>query len=318
MEANSYDKKWFNNVLRLKNFYVIQGRLPRRDEDLYMYNWYKKCDYLYRKGELGGNRIAYVNINFPNMFKIIEKGSNSSTKKLAPNVNDTEITKYLQGIVRNGYIKRVYSSKIYSVDDYIKYLRSKELSYILTPIDWYVLGIKYPNVFSGVNYGYYKLVCTNCFKRVDELDVSREKRLKCKNFSEVTHLNYIFIHTNTGIVFRDVYSFRGVDGSFGINLSLLKPSVICCLKNYKGIIDKDNFNELVLYLKELYGVGIDVFKLKYLEGTGSFALTARKYDVEVERVKNVVKDFILRYILKIGYHVLGVRRSDGFYGYDKL
>lgn len=80
---------------------------------------------------------------------------------------ESQVYRLIKGKFGEEVAEPYKNADIGSVDSFITNLKTKGSNYILTLVDWYILSIKYPKVFTGENYGSYKLL----FDGIDLKDV---------------------------------------------------------------------------------------------------------------------------------------------------
>ena len=165
-------------------------------------------------------------------------------------------TYFIECIARNygkDVAKELSDKGIIDANKYIDNLFSKGKDYIVTPMDWYALSVKYPNVFLGVNYGFFRIM----YGSEDIRKILPKKILNCYHGTIPRILQYFEERKEPWVYYLDVLS-----ENLGccINFSMLCSGVSTCLKKLKQEVGDERFNLIYNMYSDYYGLGTDVFK----------------------------------------------------------
>lgn len=273
-------------------------------------------DTLYKDDSLEKVRGKILNMYIPQMCMY-----NSDTTLSGDKYQETEFngsSSLEKELFENvGFYNRSFYDKngIASVEDYIKYLRKRPVGYILSPVDWYVLGIEYgTGLFSEENYGYYRVLFSSPVDRYDvynslgNYDSDGELKSKIDN--------YVSMSNNTLIVFRDVNTFID-DGEIGVDLS--KLNLICKLALFDSnfIVDvRDNV------FPKMFGMG---YSLKDYQNLVSecgimnlMALESYKNCCDVPMLYESMKNFYNKHRDLILGDIIGYKKDGVFYSLNSI
>ena len=172
--------------------------------------------------------------------------------------NDKDYILFMEDIQK---IQDESDCKEVTLDGYLSYIR-KDSMRLLSKVDWYILGLKYPNVFNLDEYGCYNLLfCSKWYKgkrgtkpQHGYLYWSRTKNHK-KVVQDVTNkLSRIDYH----LVFTDLDCFKGemMDTyRVGINISNMYAVMNNCLTLFCGMNSEIPYDKFLRSLKKYYNYG---------------------------------------------------------------
>lgn len=320
-------------VCRMKNFYDYHERFPTLKDNRILRNWLVEVCLKNYNGQLSDEEQKCINENFPDMFELADIEviwARNKTYKPREEINYREEECEIEGLLRGKIaitriFKLIEEEKVYTIDDYIeKIINGKKLNSPLSIVDWYILSIKYPEVFNGWNYGYYNLVCNSCicdvaigngvvdyilsdiksWKNIDDnlINWVSDSNVECEK-------NFVLLDHRIGCI--------ELVGNFKVcfdleNIQNVVPELI---KRYTkkdiGIAE-----ELSDYLKIYFGVGIDVFTLP------DMSLDFNKSDNKL--TLSEIKDYIgmkevyyYEDALKAGFYIESIETGDTYY-FNKL
>lgn len=172
--------------------------------------------------------------------------------------DDKDYTLFMEDIQK---IQDESDCKEVTLNGYLSYIR-KDSMRLLSKVDWYILGLKYPNVFNLDEYGCYNLLfCSKWYKgkrgtkpHHGYLYWSRTKNHK-KVVQDVTNkLSRIDYH----LVFTDLDCFKGemMDTyRVGINISNMYAVMNNCLTLFCGMNSEIPYDKFLRSLKKYYNYG---------------------------------------------------------------
>ena len=165
-------------------------------------------------------------------------------------------TYFIDCMTRNygkDYAKGLMDKGITDANKYIDNVYSQGKDYIVTPMDWYAFSVKYPNVFSGHNYGFFRIM----YGSEDIRKLLPKKILNCYHGTIPRLIQYFEERKEPWVYYLDVLS-----ENLGccINFSMLCSGVSTCLKKMKQEYGDDRYNLIFNMYSDYYGLGVDVFK----------------------------------------------------------
>ena len=188
-----------------------------------------------------------------------------------------------------------------TLDGYLSYI-CKDSMRLLSKVDWYILGLKYPNVFNLDEYGCYNLLfCSKWYKEKrgtkpqhGYLYWSRTKNHK-KVIQDVTNkLSRIDYH----LIFTDLDCFKGemMDTyRVGINIPNMYSVMNNCLTLFCGMNSEIQYDKFLRSLKKYYNYGC-------IDGENIDISDVLGYDDLVK----ILDDFFSWYYEEILYKIIGV------------
>lgn len=207
-------------------------------------------------------------------------------------------TYFIDCMTRNygkDYAKGLMAKGITDANKYIDNVYSQGKDYIVTPRDWYAFSVKYPNVFSGHNYGFFRIM----YGSEDIRKLLPKKILNCYHGTIPRLIQYFEERKEPWVYYLDVLS-----ENLGccINFSMLCSGVSTCLKKMKQEYEDDRYNLIFNMYSDYYGLGVDVFKkdFKLL----SLRELCEKYGRDVKDVKRDLLAFS-KYKKSISQMVMG-------------
>ena len=207
-------------------------------------------------------------------------------------------TYFIDCITRNygkDYAKSLMDKGITDANKYIDNIYSQGKDYIVTPVDWYAFSVKYPNVFSGYNYGFFRVM----YGSEDIRKLLPKKILNCYYGTIPRLIQYFEERKEPWVYYLDVLS-----ENLGccINFSMLCCGVSTCLKKMKQEYEDDRYNLIYNMYSDYYGLGVDVFKkdFKLL----SLRELCEKYGRDIKDVKRDLLAFS-KYKKSISQMVMG-------------
>lgn len=207
-------------------------------------------------------------------------------------------TYFIDCMTRNygkDYAKGLMDKGITDANKYIDNVYSQGKDYIVTPMDWYAFSVKYPNVFSGHNYGFFRIM----YGSEDIRKLLPKKILNCYHGTIPRLIQYFEERREPWVYYLDVLS-----ENLGccINFSMLCTGVSTCLKKMKQEYGDDRYNLIFNMYSDYYGLGVDVFKkdFKLL----SLRELCEKYGRDVKDVKRDLLAFS-KYKKSISQMVMG-------------
>lgn len=229
-------------------------------------------------------------------------GSNQLEKELFENVGFYNKDFYAQNDIK-------------SLEDYVNYLRERPSGYILSPVDWYVLGVEYgTELFSEENYGYYRILFSST---VDRYDIYNNSSFSGYDGEIKEKINdYISLSANTLIIFRDVNNFIE-EGKLGVDLTKLK--LICKLALFDSNFVSD-IRDMVFH--KMFGIGCSLKEYQKLVAEVGImdlmVLDNYKYCCDVNLLYENMKKFYNRNRDMILGDIVGYRKDGVFYSLNSI
>ena len=199
------------------------------------------------------------------------------------------------------------NTDINSVDSFITDLRTKGSNYVLTLVDWYVLSIKYPKVFTGENYGNYKLL----FGGVDIKDAIPEKVYSsCPDVADI--IDYISEFKYPKIfLFLDL--FRS-DSNYGILFGQASKKISMMIAGIKKSTGVFKDRKVVSNLRDVFGIlyGFDVNLFDKNDELLSLDGVAEKLNLSKDGIQSCLNIINAKYIPSVLIAICGRVEGNKF------
>ena len=336
-DGSSSELKEFRFRLnRLQRFHEVYDRFPTVKENKSLRDWMVDIYLKNNENTLSEDKKKIIYSTYPGLFEQLDKEviwsrKYSSTDEFHMDVKECEIEKALRGKVSLSDISDLIESKgILTYDDYIEKIINGEKSHdLLSILDWYILSLKYPDIFTSSNYGYYNLVfhsddCSKALKNgllgylinnskdFNKIDGKLIQLIR-EGFSASEMKNMVFLDPRLG----------GIDLGGGLkacfDLRILEDVKDIVERYIENGVKEYSTKDILNILGKYYGFGISVFSLADLSLNGiklSVGATKRVTALTAKSLIGGKTRIYYENILEKGCYIEDAAKNGKFYFND--